>query len=51
MNQTDELLIRITKEIVIKLIEANKVSLTNFENAWKQIYTTIRETARERPNK
>lgn len=41
MSPEKELTLRVTKEIVIKFIEAGKISLSAFESAWKQVFDTV----------
>jgi hypothetical protein len=44
MNQEDELVLKITKEIVIKLIEMGRVSISSFDQVFKQVHTTVYES-------
>mgnify|MGYP001118828674 CR=1 FL=1 len=48
MSQEKELALKIAKEIVIKFIETNKISLSNFENSWKTIYETVKGSTEEK---
>lgn len=41
MASMDEQILRAAKEIVVKFIEAGRVSPTGFDEAFKQIHTTI----------
>ena len=44
MRQEDELVLKVTKEIVIKLIEMGRVSLNSFDEVFKQVHTTVHES-------
>ena len=44
MKQQDELALRVTKEIVIKFIEVGRLSLNNFDEVFRQIYDTVRDS-------
>ncbi|HDI79207.1 MAG TPA: conjugal transfer protein TraB [Desulfobacteraceae bacterium] len=44
MKSEDELALRVTKEIIIKLIEMGRVSVNNFDQVFKQIHTTVFES-------
>jgi len=41
MASIDEQILRAAKEIVVKFIEVGRVSPTSFDEAFKQIHTTI----------
>ena len=41
MASMDEQILRAAKEIVVKFIEVGRVSPTSFDEAFKQIHTTI----------
>jgi hypothetical protein len=49
MKPEDELALKVTKEIVIKFIEVGKVSVTSFDDAFRQIHGTVRSSLRETP--
>ncbi|MBN1106286.1 MAG: hypothetical protein JXL84_22955 [Deltaproteobacteria bacterium] len=49
MRPEDELALKVTKEIVIKFIEVGKVSVTSFDEAFRQIHGTVRKSLRETP--
>jgi hypothetical protein len=51
MKQEDELALKVTKEIVIKFIEIGRLSLNAFDDAFKQIYTTVRDSMGENTGK
>jgi len=42
MKREEELVLKTTKEIVVKFIEVGKLSVQSFEKGWKQIYQTVR---------
>lgn len=44
MNPNDEKILRITKEIIIKFIELGRVSPSNFEEQFKSIFWTLKNT-------
>jgi hypothetical protein len=45
MHDDDELVLRMTKEIIIKFIELGRVSTGNFDVHFKSIFWTIKKTA------
>ncbi|MEW6669462.1 MAG: hypothetical protein AB1512_29980 [Thermodesulfobacteriota bacterium] len=47
MKPEDELALKVTKEIVIKFIEVGKVSVTSFDEAFRQVHGTVRGSLRE----
>lgn len=47
MSPEKELALRVTKEIVIKFIEAGKITLSAFESAWRQIFDTVEASLKE----
>ncbi|MDY7036415.1 MAG: conjugal transfer protein TraB [Thermodesulfobacteriota bacterium] len=47
MKQEDELVLKVTKEIVIKLIEMGRLSVSSFDEAFKQIHQTVYESLME----
>lgn len=44
MKSKDELVLRATKEIVVKFIEVGRLSVNSFDDVWKQIHRTVRES-------
>jgi len=40
----EEIILKVTKEIVIKYVEIGRLALSNFDEAFKGIYQTVRET-------
>jgi hypothetical protein len=43
---TDELIMKITKEVVIKFIEVGRLSPTKFEETFQDVHRTIRDVAK-----
>jgi len=41
MKQEDELVLKVTKEIVIKFIEVGRLSANTFDEVFRQIHTTV----------
>ncbi|SPD73738.1 conserved hypothetical protein [uncultured Desulfobacterium sp.] len=48
MKDENELVVKVTKEIVVKFIEVGRLSVNSFEEAWKQIYKTVSESITEK---
>ena len=44
MKQEDELVLKVTKEIVIKFIEIGRLSVNSFDEVFKQIHETVHES-------
>ena len=44
MNADDEKILKVTKEVLIKFIEMGTVSPTNFDEKFRSIYWTIKDT-------
>jgi len=44
MKPGEELVLKVAKEIVIKYIEIGRLPLTAFDEAFKGIYRTVKET-------
>lgn len=47
MKQEDELAIKVTKEIVIKFIEVGRLSLSTFDETFRQVHSTVLESLKE----
>ena len=43
---TDEAILKVTKEIVVKFIEAGRLSPANFEETFERVFKTVHETVR-----
>ena len=46
MGSMDELVLRATKEIVVKFIETGRVGPAGFHETFKTVYTTVEEFAK-----
>jgi len=46
MASIDEQILRTTKEIVVKFIEAGRISPTGFHETFKTIYQSVQETVK-----
>lgn len=46
MASMDDQILRAAKEIVVKFIEAGRVSPAGFQETFKSVYRTVNETAR-----
>jgi hypothetical protein len=44
MNTDDEKILRLTKEVIIKFIELGRVSPSNFDQQFKNVFWTIKNT-------
>jgi len=47
MGSIDEQILRATKEIVVKFIEAGRISPSGFHETFRDIYHTVEKTTRE----
>ncbi len=45
MNPDDEKILKMTKEIMVKFIELGRVSATNFDENFRRVFWTIKNTA------
>jgi hypothetical protein len=43
---TDEAIMKVAKEVVIKFIEVGRLSPSNFDEHFKSIYSSVRDTVR-----
>jgi len=43
-SETEELILKVTKEIVVKFIEVGRVSNSNFAETFKLIHDTVRQS-------
>jgi len=50
MASIEEQILRATKEIVVKFIEAGRVSPTGFDETFKSVYRTVVETIKTGSN-
>jgi hypothetical protein len=44
MKQEDELALKVTKEIVVKFIETGRLSVSSFDEVFKKIHSTVRDS-------
>ncbi|MCI5150388.1 MAG: hypothetical protein D3916_13550 [Candidatus Electrothrix sp. MAN1_4] len=44
---TDEAILKVTKEIVVKFIESGRVTPGNFEEHYQRIFHTVRQSAKD----
>lgn len=47
MKPEDELALKVTKEIVIKFIEVGRLSAASFDEVFRQIHATVRDSLKE----
>ena len=41
MKKEDELVLKVTKEIVVKFIEMGRLSVNSFDEIWQQVHQTV----------
>ena len=51
MKQEDELVLKVTKEIVIKFIEVGRLSANTFDEVFRQIHATVYDSLMETSSK
>jgi hypothetical protein len=47
MRSIDELILRSTKEIVVKFIETGRVGPAGFQETFKAVYKTVEQTVKD----
>ncbi|MBW1944985.1 MAG: hypothetical protein JRJ51_19435 [Deltaproteobacteria bacterium] len=47
MKQDEELILKVTKEVVIKFIEIGRLSVNSFDEIFKQIHRTVHDSMKE----
>lgn len=47
MKKENELAIKVTKEIVVKFIEAGRLSVSSFQEVWRDIHETVSHSVKE----
>ena len=47
MKQEDEVVLKVTKEVVIKFIEIGRLSVNSFDEVFKQIHKTVHDSVKE----
>ena len=51
MKNEEELVLKVTKEIVVKFIEVGRLSVNSFDDVWNQIHQTVGDSLKQRsPN-
>jgi predicted transcriptional regulator len=50
MKKENELAIKVTKEIVVKFIEAGRLSVSSFQEVWRDIHKTVSHSMNETKN-
>ena len=48
---SDETIVKVTKEVVVKFIEVGRLSPSNFDETFKSIYQAVHDSVRSRPDK
>lgn len=43
---TDEAILKVTKEIIVKFIEVGRLSPANFDETFEQVHSTVKNTVR-----
>jgi hypothetical protein len=51
MKPEDEVALKVAKEILIKYIEVGKVSVSSFDEVFRQVYGTVRGVLVETPSR
>jgi hypothetical protein len=51
MKPEDELALKVAKEIIIKFIEVGKVSVSSFDEVFRQVYASVRDALAESTSK
>ncbi len=51
MKPEDELALKVSKEIVIKFIEVGRVSVASFDEIFRQIHGTVRDSLKDHPRR
>lgn len=47
MQREKELVLKVTKEIVVKFIEMGRLSVNSFEEGWQLIHRTVKASVQE----
>ena len=47
MKNEEELVLKVTKEIVVKFIEVGRLSVNSFEDVWNQIHQTVGDSLKQ----
>jgi hypothetical protein len=49
MKHEDELVLKVTKEVVVKFIEVGRLSVGSFDEVWNQVYGAIKRSIEKTP--
>ena len=44
MKNEEELVLKVTKEIIVKFIEVGRLSVNSFDDVWNQVNQTVRDS-------
>jgi hypothetical protein len=47
MKNEEELVLKVTKEIIVKFIEVGRLSVNSFDDVWNQIHQTVRDSMKQ----
>ncbi len=47
MKSEEEVVLKVTKEIIVKFIEVGRLSVNSFEDVWNQIHQTVSDSLKE----
>jgi len=47
MKNEEELVLKVTKEIIVKFIEVGRLSVNSFDDVWNQIHQTVRDSLKQ----
>lgn len=47
MKREDELVLKITKEVVVKLIEVGRLSVGSFDEVWQNVHQSVSLSLKE----
>ena len=47
MKSEEELVLKVTKEIIVKFIEMGRLSVNSFEEVWSEIHQTVRNSLKQ----
>jgi predicted transcriptional regulator len=43
-KEKEELVVKVTKEIVVKFIEVGRLSVSSFDDVWNQVHQAVRRS-------
>jgi len=47
MKNEEELVLKVTKEIIVKFIEVGRLSVNSFDDVWNQIHQTVHDSLKQ----